>query len=126
MFEKLDVLRMAQALAVNAGARMGAIAGNIANADTPGYKARDLPDFATTYSASEDGMRATRPGHFGADPDDAAPQPVIRQGVTAPNGNSVSLEHEMVMAAEVRQQHDMALSVYRASNDILRTALGRN
>ena len=129
MFEKLEVIRMAQAMASNAGARMGAIAGNIANADTPGYKARDVADFASTYASGEGegegAMRATRPGHFGAGAQDAAPVPVIRRGATSPDGNSVSLEREMVKAAEVRTQHDMALSIYRASGDIVRAALGR-
>ena len=125
MFETLEVIRMAQAMASNAGARMGAIAGNIANADTPGYKARDVADFASTYASGGEAMRATRPGHFGAGVEDAAPVPVIRRGATSPDGNSVSLEREMVKAAEVRTQHDMALSIYRASGDIVRAALGR-
>ncbi len=125
MFEKLEIIKMAQAMAANAGARMGAIAGNIANADTPGYKARDVPDFAASYAASGDGMRATRAGHFSADADAAVPVAVIRRGASSPDGNSVSLEREMVKAAEVREQHDMALSIYRATSDILRDALGR-
>ena len=45
MFEKLELTRMAQGLAAHAGARMGVIAKNVANADTPGYKAQDIPDF---------------------------------------------------------------------------------
>jgi len=126
MFEKLDVIRMAQALAAHAGARQEAIARNVANADTPGYQALDLPDFAATYQASaNDAMRATRPGHLGVQ--DQAFAPILRAsgGAGAPNGNSVSLEGEMVKAVEVRQQHDMALAVYRSSNTILRLSLGR-
>jgi flagellar basal-body rod protein FlgB len=56
---------------------------------------------------------------------EAALQPVVLRGSDAPNGNSVSLESEMVKAAEVRQQHDMALSIYRSTSDILKLALGR-
>jgi flagellar basal-body rod protein FlgB len=44
---------------------------------------------------------------------------------TAPNGNSVSLEREMMRAAETRQSHDMALAVYGTARGILRAALGR-
>jgi flagellar basal-body rod protein FlgB len=43
----------------------------------------------------------------------------------SPNGNTVSLETEMVRAVEVKQQHDMALAVYRTVSDIVRTSLGR-
>ena len=126
MFEKLDLTRMAQSLAANAGARLGVIARNVANADTPGYKARDLPDFGQTYAA-QDGlaMRATRARHFGA-PDNQAPVDTIFAGGSAsPNGNNVSLEMEMVKSVEARQSHDMALAIYRATSDVIRASLGR-
>jgi flagellar basal-body rod protein FlgB len=125
MFEKLEVTRMAQALAAHAGTRMGVIAQNVAHADNPGYKARDLLDFAKTYADQYgEGLKTTRSGHFGAG--GSAPLvSVVQRGSDAPNGNSVSLEAEMVKAAEVRQQHDMALSIYRSTSDILKLALGR-
>ena len=64
MFGQIDVLRMAGAMARNAEARQGAIARNVANADTPGYRAVDLPSFAESYAASDDfAMLATLPGH---------------------------------------------------------------
>src|SRR5579862_1229445 len=47
-----------QALAVH-GQRLGVLAANIANADTPGYKARDI-DFSEVLSQSETG-RASLP-----------------------------------------------------------------
>lgn len=126
MFEKLDLTRMAQGLAANAGARLGVIAQNVANADTPGYKARDLPDFAETYAADNGlAMRATRSGHLGA-PDNPRPaEPILAGGSAAPNGNTVSLEMEMVKSVEARQSHDMALAIYRATSDVVRASLGR-
>ena len=121
MFEKLDLTRMAQAMASHAGARLGVVAGNIAHADSPGYKMRDLPAFAETYDSGQ--MRATRAGHLGAA--ERAPEPRIVRGPGSPNGNTVSLEAEMVKAVAVRQDHEMALAIYRNTSDILRTSLGR-
>ena len=43
----------------------------------------------------------------------------------SPNGNTVSLEDEMVKAADVRHQHELALAVYSSALNILRTSLGR-
>ena len=125
MFENLSVTRMATALADHAGARLGLIARNVAGADTPGYKAMDLPDFSQTYHDDAGGMRATRPGHLTFDL--AASEPVARPsgGEASPDGNTVSLEREMVKSVDVRQQHDMALAVYRNTSDIIRAALGR-
>ena len=126
MFEKLEITRMAQALAAHAGTRMGVIAQNVAHADNPGYKARDLPDFAKTYADQHGaGLRVTRCRASGRRWRQPHCEAVVLRGSDAPNGNSVSLEAEMVKAAEVRQQHDMALSIYRSTSDILKLALGR-
>jgi flagellar basal-body rod protein FlgB len=126
MFETLDLTRMAQSLAAHAGARLGVIAQNVANADTPGYKARDLPDFGETYAAtSGQQMRATRAGHFGQTSGDAPQDAVFSGGSASPNGNSVSLELEMVKSVEARQSHDMALAIYRATSDVIRASLGK-
>ena len=124
MFEKLELTRMAQALAAHSGSRLGVIARNVANADTPGYRAMDLPDFSKVYATAGSAMRATLPGHLRAAGSDAAVARVI-PGSDAPNGNSVSLESEMVKGVEVRQQHDMALAVYKSVSEIMRLSLGR-
>jgi len=125
MFEQLQLTRMANAMAERAGARLGVAAQNIANADTPGYKAMDLPSFAETYQDSGTAMRATRVGHMTAE--DAADEPALRRtkGGGAPNGNSVSLEQEMVKTATIRQDHEMALAIYRNTSEIIRASLGR-
>jgi flagellar basal-body rod protein FlgB len=126
MFEKLDLTRMAQTMAAQAGARMGVIAQNVANADTPGFKAMDMPSFAETYREGGGEMRATRPKHnHGAD---EAMTVLARRdkGAGAPNGNTVSLETEMVKSAGARQDHEMALAIYRNTSSIVRASLGRN
>ncbi|WP_333816096.1 FlgB family protein [Tabrizicola sp.] len=125
MFEKLELTRMAQALAAQSGARMAVIAENVANADTPGYKARDVPAFADIYEEAGLEMRTTRPGHLSAPSQTAAPIPDVARGHDSPNGNSVSLEAEMVKSVEARQNHDMALAIYRATADVIRASLGR-
>lgn len=107
MFEKLELTRMAQSLAAHAGSRMGLLAQNVANADTPGFKARDLPDFARVFAQH------------------APAEPLFTQGAADPNGNTVSLEDQMVRMADVRQSHEMALAIYRSTSGIIRAALGR-
>jgi len=124
MFEKLDLTRMAQSLAAHSGARMGVIARNVAHADTPGYKAQDLPPFDKVF-AETGAMRATRPGHLTVASEGVAMVPRSAPGREAPNGNSVSLEGEMVKSVEARQSHEMALAVYRATSDVIRASLGR-
>jgi flagellar basal-body rod protein FlgB len=126
MFEKLEIIQMAQSLAAQSGARMAVIAENVANADTPGYKAKDLPSFAETYAVDPGQMRTTRPGHLTDTSPATLPMVERGHGHEAPNGNSVSLEAEMVKSVEARQNHDMALAIYRATADVIRASLGRN
>ena len=51
MFEGLEIFQLAGATARHAAARQAVVAQNIANADTPGYRARDVADFAETWRA---------------------------------------------------------------------------
>jgi flagellar basal-body rod protein FlgB len=103
------------------------IAANVANADTPGYRAADLRSFAETF---RDGggmaLRKTRPEHIPeADPDGTRRLVLDRNAEPAPNGNTVSLETELVRSASAKRQHDVSLAIYRSSLDILRSSLGR-
>lgn len=124
MFGKIELMDMAQAMARHAAQRQNVIAGNVANADTPGYKARDLSSFAESYRA-DTSLRGTRAGHI----TEAAARTEARirtePGTASPNGNTVSLEDEMVRGLEVKRQHDLALTIYKTSLGILRTSLGR-
>lgn len=127
MLEKLEIFQMASALARHGAARQALIAENVANADTPGYRARDIASFAQTYRPEPQGaLRATRPGHMLSAGDGSyAPQSqeVYRPDAASPNGNNVSLESEMFAAAAAKRDHDQALAVYRSAMSILRTAI---
>lgn len=106
MMEKLELTRMAQGLAAHSGARLGVLARNVAHADTPGYRAMDLPRFAEVYRSGTEKAEPTR-------------LPM------EPNGNSVSLDDQMRRMADVRRSHEMALAVYRSTSSVVRAALGR-
>lgn len=116
MFQGLEVLRLAQSLATHAGIRQQAIAQNVAHADTPGYRARDAVSFAE-YLDRVGLAPPLRPGDL--------IRPDARPATHAPDGNTVSLEREMMRAAEVRGQHEMALGIYSSARDLIRASLGR-
>jgi flagellar basal-body rod protein FlgB len=126
---KLSVLKLASQLAAHSAVRQKVIAENVAHADTPGYRARDLTDFAKTVESAGDpfASRVTRPGHiaFGADGNGFEAREATAFGAENPNGNTVSLEDQMMRAADARQSHQLALGVYGKSLDILRSGLGR-
>ena len=125
-----DIFRLAGAALDHASARQSVVAQNIANADTPDYRARDIEPFEAMYdrlSGRELAMRATRKGHIGAVQDNPKfeASEATAFGAEAPNGNNVSLEDQMFRGAQVKGQHDLALGIYQKSLTILRTAVAR-
>ena len=125
MFQNLDVFRTAMAMARHAGVKQAFSAQNIANADTPGYRARDLPEFSETLRETQLGQRATRANHLNGSTGRSLDISERRDALD-PNGNTVSLEQEMVNAVGAKRQNDRALAIYRNNLSILRASLGRS
>lgn len=132
MFQKLEIFQVAHAMARHAGQRQAVSARNMANADTPGYRAKDITPFKETVAQKSSGaaQRATRDGHIngvqqGRDLISPAAMVIDETAITDPNGNSVSVENEILRSIEAKRQHDRALAIYRSSLTILRTSLGR-
>jgi flagellar basal-body rod protein FlgB len=117
--------------------RQTVIARNIANADTPGYKAQDLAPFTpvtgTSMANSAGGsspltLAQTNPGHLSLDGDAAASQHAVvadtEYGGEKPNGNTVSVEEQMVKSADVANAFAMASAVYAKSISLMKLATG--
>lgn len=121
MLEIPAIMRLSQAMARHAAERQVVISQNVANADTPGFRARDVEPFGA-FVQRPGVADAARTGQW---QDMAQIRRFETPDPQSPNGNSVSLEREMMRAAETRQAHDMALAVYGSARGILRAALGR-
>jgi flagellar basal-body rod protein FlgB len=114
-------------------ARQKLLAENVANADSPGYRPRDLERFDKLV-ASQSGRGApgsitvaqTAGGHLGSLDGMGRFDASRRRGFeTTPSGNSVSLEEEMMKIADNQGQYQLATTLYSKSLSYLRTALGR-
>ena len=124
MFQNLDLFKTAMSMARHAGLKQAVTAQNVANADTPEYRARTVADFKTLveHRNSGFGLKATRPGHLGM----TSTQSTVGAGVgrsVEPNGNGVSLEDQILQSVDAKRQHDRALAIYRASLGLLRSTL---
>jgi flagellar basal-body rod protein FlgB len=66
MFENLDIFRMSSAMAAHAGQKQAVVAQNVANSDTPGYVARDIPSFKSSFvsASGPNQQRVTRDKHL--------------------------------------------------------------
>lgn len=124
MYQSIGLFEVAGRMAAHAGARQALVAQNIANSDTPGYRATALPSFAEAYGTrTAASLRATRMGHMGG-VGDAGASAIASGGEPAPNGNDVSLETELLQSIEAGREHRRALAIYKHAMTVVRTALG--
>lgn len=127
MFQDLSIFQTATAMAKHAGVRQSVVAQNIANADTPGFRAREVIPFEEMVKVtSQSTQLATRSGHLRFDGETQSSNITrFSESEPSPNGNSVSIEEEMLKAVGISQDHNRALAIYRHGMTVLRTALGR-
>ncbi len=123
MFSDLKMLQTASALARHSAERHAQIAENIANADTPGFKAKDLEPFSEAYARTERQTAMQAPGSSFAQNAFNAKRITI-DGVTSPDGNTVSLEDQVTRSTAAVRNHDTAISIYTKALSMMRTALG--
>ena len=111
------------------------LAGNVANADTPGYKPKELDFTAAMKAASADAsagmMVTTSPGHLGpngsgvSSTSDIATSMVLEGRGTAPSfdGNAVDLDRTMAGMAENGLQYGASAKAAGKKLAILRYAV---
>ncbi len=110
--------------------RQRLLAENVANAETPGYRGRDLKsqDFTRQLQAATSvQLISTNAGHLaGATQGEPAFATDRSQSFeVTPRGNSVSLEEEMMRIAQNQTDHQTATALYSRSLGLIKSALGK-
>lgn len=108
--------------------RQEVLARNIANADTPGYRARDVTPFAQHLQRAAGGASLARTDgrHLaGSRADRTGTRADVAEQV-APDGNAVSLDEQAIRIADTDSAHALAMSLHKRWTGMFRTALGRN
>lgn len=109
--------------------RQRLLAENVANADTPGFRARDLaqPDFGSELAQANVSLMTTNPAHFalgGGDHDGFRVEP--QNFAIRPGGNGVHLEDEMMKVAANQMDYQAASALYARSLALIKLALGKS
>lgn len=124
--------------------RQKVLAENIANADTPNYRPNDLvsPDFksllgqttssiALSGGSSEVNMAVTNAGHIdptgthvSASGPDAKEKMQRKTYETAPAGNAVVMEEQLLKINQTVMDHRLMSNLYQRNISMLRRALG--
>ena len=134
MFQKLEIFRMSAAMAEHAGHRQALAAQNMANVDTPGYQAKRLASFADLTQGMNTGAqgtafmgRASRSGHLhGSGTTTVNASITEERNGAAIDGNTVSIDREMLESVSARREHDRAIAIYKSTLKILSTTLARS
>jgi flagellar basal-body rod protein FlgB len=111
--------------------RQRVLADNVANADTPKFKPRDLvpPDIGRAAPAAgpvalvrTDSMHMSAPGAGGGSPSaaDSRGRYQVRR-----TGDAVSLEEEMMKVAANQMDYQMVTTLYSRGLGLIKTALGK-
>ena len=109
----LYLTKLANARADWASTRQAAIAGNIANANTPRYKARDIASFEAEMHGSRLQLAAPNPRHMVISDLEMRAEDVdqARSWDVKHSANTVSLDEELMKADDTARHHQLALSV---------------
>ena len=113
--------------------RQNAISENIAQADIPKYRARDVSDsdFARMIEHGEGlgvQLAATNSKHLTGTRTNAAGAFRLKDmpdREISPNGNTVVLEDQMMKLGQTQMSHQLATGIYRKAVDMLRLAIHR-
>ena len=111
--------------------RQEVLAQNIANADTPQFKGKDLKPFSfrdalsdsrrlTPVSTDSSHLKGTVPAGGMAQE-----QRVRNPYETAPDGNNVVLEEQMMKTSQTGMDYQTITNLYKKQVGLIRTAIGR-
>jgi len=112
--------------------RQEVLAQNIANSDTPDYRARDLTkvDFSRVVKEAT-GSKVVHPvaTHHRHMPSPGKISEADNRAVkisyeVAPAGNSVILEEQMIKAAKTTMDYNLMTTLYQKNIGMIRTAIG--
>ena len=115
-------------------ARQRVLADNVANADTPRFRGRDLaplkfddPFVVTPAGVSGITLTRTASSHMNGVGLSQSPFPNKNEAVyeTRPAGNAVNLEEEMMKVAANQMDFQTATALYTRSLTLIKTALGK-
>jgi flagellar basal-body rod protein FlgB len=105
--------------------RQELLAQNIANANTPGFQARDLQPFAVSLTqASGAGLVRTQPNHLSGVGGDATHEITVRPPARALDGNAVSLDEQLVKVADTETTQSLVTTIYKKYLSLFSMALG--
>jgi flagellar basal-body rod protein FlgB len=103
--------------------RQEVVATNIANANTPQYRAKDITSFNSVLNETQVGMARTHPGHLAAS--QYAQDIAVREneldneiGIQE-SGNTVALADELSKTGEIKRQYELSTGLVKSFHSMM-------
>lgn len=125
VMESIQLFELASRQAEWLSVRQSLISGNIANANTPGFRAKDVAAFDAVLQNTQLPMKATSPLHFtDSTTESYVVEPEVNKGsATQLSGNSVELSDEMMKQGSIKRDFDLNAAIVKAFNKMMLTAV---
>lgn len=119
------------------GQRQSVLAENVANANTPGYKPKDLAPFSFAQAMQDAqsrstmnpaSLRVTNPGHIGGVGAGSGTNFAVKKMKTTeilPSGNAVNLEQQMSEVSQTAVEYNAYTGLLGRVRSWMKMALGR-
>ena len=115
MVQSVQLFQLASFQADWLSTRQAALTSNIANANTPGFRAVDVAPFEKVLKSGNSGASVTQPGHISLSRADSSFGISARtDGTPSISGNTVDLEKELISSNEVRQSFELNTAIVKA------------
>ncbi|MEA2267919.1 MAG: flagellar basal-body rod protein FlgB [Solirubrobacteraceae bacterium] len=114
--ELFDTTQLGLRQAISGAAqRQNVLAANVANANTPGYKPRDVDFHSALRSAFADGREAV---------ESASPVETTQTTVTRADGSGVDIDVEAAKLSQNALEYQALLQVSKGRSEIVKIAMG--
>ncbi len=111
--------------------RQQVVAGNIANANTPKYQAKDVTPFSAVLDQNSSfHLARTNPGHMSLSPDgqgdiEVREAKLVNEIGVQESGNSVGLAEEMTKQGEIKREYDLNAALVKSFHRMMLMAVKR-
>jgi flagellar basal-body rod protein FlgB len=111
--------------------RQQVVATNIANANTPQYRAKDVTPFEAVLDNRTTGLARTNPAHMsGSDMNGSGDIQVQEAALNneigvQESGNTVGLENELTKTGEIQRQYSLNTSLVSSFNRMMLLVVGK-
>ncbi len=104
--------------------RQASVSANVANANTPGYRAQDIEPFNKILEAKVVPVSVTSPMHITTGSRvEAQAMRKEKTWETVHSGNSVSLEQEMLKAGDINRDYSLNTAIVKSFHRMFMTSM---